>query len=158
VPALATTGAHQSGHSTPLRPGSQWAKSGKGESTIHLEQQSQPIVPASAIPACESSLRYKHASPHIEQDYDEYRNMLARSAVGSQKHGGDVFHEGTVANSHPTLNQQQASCGYGRRQIQATDSYGLDVQDLSIVDNGTGTGHTKSISRARVHERSTPEH
>jgi hypothetical protein len=56
------------------------------ESSTHPEQQqSPPIVPASAIPGRESSLRHKHASPHIEQDYDEYRNILARSAVGSQK-------------------------------------------------------------------------
>jgi len=58
-------------------------------------------------------MRYKRASPpHIEQDYDEYQNMLARSTTGSQKDdvGVDVFHdasEGTGPTSHPTLNQQQ---------------------------------------------------
>lgn len=38
VPALETTGAHQSGYSTPLRPSSQWANSGKGKSPTHPEQ------------------------------------------------------------------------------------------------------------------------
>jgi hypothetical protein len=75
----------------------------------------------------------------LNKTTDEYQNMLARSAVRSQKHGGDVFHdasEGTVANSHPTLNQQEASREYGKRQIQATNSYCLEMQDLLIVDNG----------------------
>lgn len=48
--------------------------------------QGTPIAPALAIPERESSLRVKRASsPRIEEDYDQYRNMLTKSATGSQK-------------------------------------------------------------------------
>jgi hypothetical protein len=82
--------------------------------------------------------------------------MLARSAFGSQKDDGDVFHdasEGAGPTSHPSLNQQQASREYGRRQIQATDGNDLDMQGLSIADNGTGTG----IPRASTEPAPTNE-
>ena len=87
--------------------------------------------------------------------------MLARSATGPQKDDGDVdvFHdasEGTGSTSHPILNQQQASREYGRRQIQATDGNDLDMQGVSIADNGTGTGILRASTKPTPMNETNP--
>ena len=148
VPAVDTTAAHQSGSSTPLRSSSQWGKPAQEKSPTYSEQQQvTPTASASAVLKRESSLQVKRASPpHIEEDYDQYRNMLAQSATGSRKGDQDIFHDASEEAQAPTstTDQQKASRDYGRRQIHGTDGNDLNMQGLSIVDDGTGIGRAST--------------
>jgi hypothetical protein len=102
-----------------------------------------PIVPASAVPERESSLRFKRISPpHIKQDYDQYRNRLAESATDTQKGDTSVFHDTNEEVQGPMskTKQQKASREYGRRQIHATDGNDLNMQVPSITEGGNSIG------------------
>ena len=135
------------GSSTPLQPSSQRGQPAQ-------EQSPAPVVPASAVPERQSSLKFKPASPpHIEEDYDQYRNMLAKSATGAHREDPEVFHDASEEVPGPTsrTSQQQARRDYGRHQSQATDGNDLNIQGLSIADDGTGNGRT-STERTPVNE------
>jgi hypothetical protein len=73
--------------------------------------------------------------------------MLAESATGSQKGDRDIFHD-VSGEAQPPISrtdQQKASRQYGRRQIHATDGVnGLNMQGLSIADDGTGIGRAST--------------
>jgi hypothetical protein len=144
-----TTTAHQSGSSTPLRPSSQWGKALQDKSPTSLgQEQDTPVVAVSAVPARESSLRFNRASPppHMEEDYDRYRTMLSKSATRPQMGDRDILHDASKEAQVPVsmTDQQKASCEYGRRQIQATHGNHLNMQALSIADDGTGIGRAST--------------
>jgi hypothetical protein len=96
-------------------------------------------MPAPAVPDRDSSLRFKRASPpHIEEDYDRYRDMLAKPATRPQKVDAEIFHDASQEAQAPSsrTDQQKASREYGRPQIQATDGDDLNMQSLSIAGGG----------------------
>jgi hypothetical protein len=163
VPAVDTTTTHQAGGSTPLRPSSQWGKPAQEQSpSSEGRLQGMSIVPASTVPERENSLRFKRTSPpHIEQDYDQYRKRLAESATGAQKGESDIFHDANEEIQGPVsrTDQQKASREYGRRQIQATDGNDLNIQGLSIAEDGTGTGRalTEPIPMDESNPRSSTD-
>jgi hypothetical protein len=130
VPAV-DPASHQPRNLTPLRPSSQWGKPAQEKSpTATVENPDTPAVPASAVPDRDSSLRFKRASPpHIEEDYDQYRIMLARSAAGAQKAEVEIFHDASEEAQAPSsrTDRQEASREYSRRQIQATDGNDLNM-------------------------------
>lgn len=129
-------------------PAPSGGNSGQDKSpTSSVQWQGTPIAPALAIPEREGSLRVKRASPpRIEEDYDQYRNMLAKSATSSQKGSRDIFHDASEESQAPMsrTDQQKASREYGRRQIHATDGNHLNMQSLSVADSGSGIGRAST--------------